>query len=287
VPELLAALLALASPQGVVLLAITGGGIALFTIVGLGGIGTRDLAKPFKYFLGAIATLITIFGCVGLLLLSYPAVSPGIKMIREDWARPTPVVESPVEPTQEATQPPRDPRSFALIASWLTYAIAAVGTVAGLIVYYIFLANRIRLSKKPIGLSYVGRNDGVQLRLQNNEKSWITLHRIEISYRNRDRHRHAGEMLADFPYDRTTTLQPGISETFPFISYHHSHFYIVGKSEERNATRSEIFALGTYDIEVTVRYFSAEKNRTDMVKNFKVIFIFREESDYKIRIKSI
>ena len=59
--DLLAVLLSLASPEGVVLLVITLAGIGLFAFVGLGGVGPRDLLQALSVILTPVPDVFLTF----------------------------------------------------------------------------------------------------------------------------------------------------------------------------------------------------------------------------------
>lgn len=125
----LAPLINLASPEGAVTLLTFFGGIVLLAFVGLGGVGTRDLSKSFRFILGTIATVVTIFGCVGMLLVVYPAVSPAIQLIRQDFV-PQTSIQSSLTPT--SIPPSRlEEQQSQEVRPYITYVMLCMLPIAG------------------------------------------------------------------------------------------------------------------------------------------------------------
>ena len=136
----LSPLINLASPEGVITLISFFGGIVLFTFVGLGGVGSRDLPEAFKIVLGIIVIAITVFGCIGMMLVTYPAISPGIQGIQNDFSSPTVVPTPRIESDTIATSAPQVIEESSITPfelNWISCAtllvIVAVGYVLSLL----------------------------------------------------------------------------------------------------------------------------------------------------------
>jgi len=87
-------LINLTSSEGVITVIAFFGGIVLFLVVGLGGVGARDLAKPYGIILGILSVALIIGGGYGMWLVAYPAISPGLEKIQEGFPSPIPTVVS-------------------------------------------------------------------------------------------------------------------------------------------------------------------------------------------------
>lgn len=75
------AFIALTSPVGIVVLAITGAGIYLAVLVSLGGLGERNFSKASKIIFGILSVIMILFGASGIFAIVYPVISQNLPSI--------------------------------------------------------------------------------------------------------------------------------------------------------------------------------------------------------------
>ena len=92
--DLFSLLANLTSREGIVILVTLFIGLGLFVLVGIGGVGHRDFTKPFRVILAIISVVFIILGGIGVWLVAYPAISPGLEKIQEGVVSPIPTVVS-------------------------------------------------------------------------------------------------------------------------------------------------------------------------------------------------